>query len=265
MKKVVSCLLSVVLLLALVVAAPKPVQAAASSNSIENGMNLRMATERSLSHVTLAWDYRSDAVGYQVYMKANTLAGDRKYHKIATVKGLTYVTPSLATDTYSFKVRAYAKKNGKTVYSSFSNVKTVDVSLLSYGLFGVGLLQDEKELSDLTTMVGGMKKVSSKSYPDFAAKGNGVSIGLNRSVSYPKPYLFIRVKGNPGFYFGGICCGYSRETALSVSGDEFESYDGGKTFVIGDGSGVNYGTKMVPTYDKNDIITEMVLTIGYSG
>ena len=256
MKKVVSCLLSVVLLLALAVVAPKPVQAAGTS--MENAPTLCVARESTLSHVTLAWSPRDRATGYQVYMKSQSGPDRNKYQKIATVKGVTYVTKSLNADTYSFKVRAYAKKNGKTVYSPFSNVKTVEVSLVDYSV--IGYPQTKEELSAMATMIGGMKKVSSKSYPELAMKGNGVSIGLNRSVRYPDPYVFIRVKGNLGFYVGGIRCGYSRAEALGVSGSEFESTDGGKTF-----SAYHYGFKLVPTYDKNDIITEMVLTVSYSG
>lgn len=261
MKKVVSWLLGVALLLAMAFVTPSEVKAA---YSIENAPFLSTVRESTLSHVTLGWTPREGAVGYQVYMKRN-VGTNAKFRKVATVKGLTYVTESLDSGNYSFKVRAYAKKNGKTVYSPFSSVKTIDTSLVSYGEFGLGYLQDEKELSELVTMVGGMTKKSSKYYPDFFAKGNDVSIGLNRKIGYPKPYLKIKVTGNKGFYFGGICCGQDRTTALAVSGDEFSSYNGGKTFVIGTGSGVYAGFKLVPTYDKNDIITELVFTVRASG
>lgn len=98
----------------------------------------------------------------------------------------------------------------------------------------------------------------------FDQLADGMSdVDLNQKASYPNPYLMIRVKGNRGFWFGGIHCGYDRATALAVSGDELESYDGGKTFRIGDG--VYAGIKIVPTYDKNDVITEMLLTVSPSG
>jgi hypothetical protein len=261
MKKVVSLLLSVALLLALAVVAPKAVMAQyATAYSYENAPFIYVASESSLSHVTLGWTPREGAAGYQVYMKQEKAA---KYQKLATVKKITYVTKSLDSGSYSFKVRAYAKKNGKTVYGPFSSARTVEVSSLSYGTFGLGLLQSEDKLSELMTMVGGMKKVSSASYPTFAAKGNGISIGYNGSARYPNPYFMIRVKGNLGFWFGGIHCGYDRATALAVSGDELYSDDNGKTFKFGEG--VYAGIKVVPTYDKNDVITEMLLTISPSG
>lgn len=263
MKKVVSLLLSVALLLALAFVAPKGVNAAyAAYYSIENATYLNVARESSLSHVTLGWEPRVDAVGYQIYMKQH-IGTNAKFTKLATVKKITYVTKSLDSGSYSFKVRAYAKKNGKTVYGPFSSARTVEVSSLSYGTFGLGLLQSEDKLSELMTMVGGMKKVSSASYPTFAAKGNGISIGYNGSARYPNPYFMIRVKGNLGFWFGGIHCGYDRATALAVSGDELYSDDNGKTFKFGEG--VYAGIKVVPTYDKNDVITEMLLTISPSG
>jgi hypothetical protein len=254
MKKVVSFLLSVALVLALAVAAPKTVKAA---YSISNPPFLAVARESSLSHITVGWTGISDADGYQVYMKRTTAA---KFSKVATVKGLTYVSKSLSTDAYQVKVRAYKKENGKTVYSPFSSVKTVETGLIDYSSFGVGILISEKELPELLTMVGDMKKVSSKAYPTYAAKGNGISVGYKNSGRYPDAYFFMRVKGNLGFYIGGIRCGYDKVTALSVAGD-FSSDDDGKTFYWMS----DRNLKLVPTYNKNGVITEMVLTASYSG
>ncbi|WP_394917354.1 Ig-like domain-containing protein [uncultured Robinsoniella sp.] len=65
---------------------------------------------------------RSD--GFAVYMKA----GKGKYKKVDTVKTTTAVVNKLKKGTtYSFKVRAYVKADGKTYYGKYSNEITFKV------------------------------------------------------------------------------------------------------------------------------------------
>ncbi|MCR5323120.1 MAG: DUF6273 domain-containing protein [Lachnospiraceae bacterium] len=68
-----------------------------------------------------------NAEGYLIYMKSDT---DTKYKKIKTLKkdgtvARSYTVKKLSAGTYSFKVKAYLKSNGKTVKGSYSRVKTV--------------------------------------------------------------------------------------------------------------------------------------------
>lgn len=75
---------------------------------------------------TLSWDKVSRATGYVVYMSTSK---NGTYEKIGTTKGSTvkFVKTNLKSGkTYYFKVRAYTK-NGSTVYSSYSAVKSVKV------------------------------------------------------------------------------------------------------------------------------------------
>ncbi len=65
---------------------------------------------------------RSD--GFAVYMKA----GKGKYKKVDNVKTTTAVVNKLKKGTtYSFKVRAYVKADGKTYYGKYSNEITFKV------------------------------------------------------------------------------------------------------------------------------------------
>ncbi len=67
------------------------------------------------------------ASGYRIYMKAE---GDAKYSKVKTLKKNGTLTRSatitkLKEGTYSFKVKAYSKASGKTVWGKYSKAKTI--------------------------------------------------------------------------------------------------------------------------------------------
>lgn len=77
----------------------------------------------SYDKLRLSWEPLSGVDGYQIY-RATSKSG--KYAKIATVKGASSAT---YTDTgrtcgtrYYYKLRAYKKIGGKTVYSAYSSV-----------------------------------------------------------------------------------------------------------------------------------------------
>lgn len=78
--------------------------------------------------VKLTWEQAKNATGYQIY-KYNEATG--KYKKIKTIKKattLSYTATGLETgNTYKFKIRSYKTKNGKTTYSAYSPVVTVDL------------------------------------------------------------------------------------------------------------------------------------------
>ncbi|MGN1195326.1 MAG: fibronectin type III domain-containing protein [Acutalibacteraceae bacterium] len=77
---------------------------------------------------TLAWNKQTGATGYVIYMATSQ---NGKYSKIATLKGnskVAYTKTGLTKGkTYYFKVAAYTVANGKTLYSSFSSVKSVKI------------------------------------------------------------------------------------------------------------------------------------------
>ena len=80
-------------------------------------------TSASYDKLRLSWEPMSGVDGYQIY-RATSKSG--KYAKIATVKGASSAT---YTDTgrtcgtrYYYKLRAYKKIGGKTVYSKYSTV-----------------------------------------------------------------------------------------------------------------------------------------------
>ena len=97
-------------------AATKPAKPVISVKPGEDGTAVKVtisATER--------------AEGYLIYMKSDI---DTKYKKVKNLKkdgtvARSYTFKKLSAGTYSFKVKAYLKNNGKTVKSSYSKVKTV--------------------------------------------------------------------------------------------------------------------------------------------
>lgn len=98
---------------ALVVAAPKNVT---SSNVTQDAL-------------TLSWDKAADVEGYQVYQyneKTN------KYDLAKTVKTTSCTIQNLNPNKqYAFKVRAYAKADGKTYYSSYTTTYKVKTKALT--------------------------------------------------------------------------------------------------------------------------------------
>lgn len=76
----------------------------------------------SSESAAISWKAVKGAEGYEVYMAQE--GGD--FIRIATTKNNYYNALNLNLyEAYSFKVRSYAKVNGKTVYSSYSSVKDV--------------------------------------------------------------------------------------------------------------------------------------------
>ncbi len=71
--------------------------------------------------VKLTWNKVAGATGYDVYCKT----GKGSYKKLGRVKGTSYTVKGLkAGQTYSFKVKAYKICGGKTVYGTYSNVRS---------------------------------------------------------------------------------------------------------------------------------------------
>ncbi|MCQ4635217.1 fibronectin type III domain-containing protein [Anaerovorax odorimutans] len=74
---------------------------------------------------TVKWSKVAGKTKYQVY-RATKKSG--KYKKVATTKKTSYTNKKLKSKKkYYYKVRAYRKVSGRTVYGSYSKVKSVKV------------------------------------------------------------------------------------------------------------------------------------------
>ncbi len=70
-----------------------------------------------------------NADGYRIYCKSNK---DKSYRKLDTIekdgtKKRKYIAEGLASGLYSFRVKAYSKASGKTVWSGYSRIVKIDV------------------------------------------------------------------------------------------------------------------------------------------
>lgn len=84
--------------------------------------------KKSKSKVTISWKKLTKAQGYEVYRATGTSNKFKCIKKIKSAKTVKYVDKTVKKrKTYKYKVRAFAKKGGKTFYSSFSPVKTIKV------------------------------------------------------------------------------------------------------------------------------------------
>ena len=79
--------------------------------------------EASYKSAVISWNTVKGAEGYEIYM-AQSDSDD--FIRIGTTKNNYFNATKLNLyEVYRFKVRSYAKVNGKTVYSSFSKIKDV--------------------------------------------------------------------------------------------------------------------------------------------
>lgn len=69
------------------------------------------------------WKTVKDIDGYEIYRSTNAKTGFKKI-KTVSQKTKSYTDYLLGVKTYYYKVRAYKKVNGKTIYGSFSQVQS---------------------------------------------------------------------------------------------------------------------------------------------
>ncbi len=76
------------------------------------------STSRTRSTIKLSWSKTTGAKGYTVYKSTD----GKKWTKVASTTGTTYTVKELSKNTtYYFKVKAYSKATGETVYGAFSD------------------------------------------------------------------------------------------------------------------------------------------------
>lgn len=83
---------------------------------------------RTETGITVSWNMPHGAEKYQLYYSEN----GGKFKKLKTTAKTSYTTKKLNTDSkLRFKVRSYAKVNGKTYYSKFSDIVTASEQMVS--------------------------------------------------------------------------------------------------------------------------------------
>lgn len=83
---------------------------------------LTSVVQTDLNIVKVNWSKVSGAKGYVLYYSTN----GRSYKKLTTTTKRNYVHKKLTNNRkYYYKLKSYKKVSGKTVYSKFSNIKTV--------------------------------------------------------------------------------------------------------------------------------------------
>ncbi|MCB6994384.1 hypothetical protein LI177_12935 [bacterium 210820-DFI.6.37] len=116
--------LALVLMMAIIDAATINTYAATKASVFKKAKTTVTLTAGAGS-VTVKWKKVKNAKGYQIYRAASKKG---KYKKVKTVKKastIKFVNKKLKEGkTYYYKVRAYGKFSGKTVYSKFSAVKS---------------------------------------------------------------------------------------------------------------------------------------------
>ena len=99
-------------------AATKPAKPVIKLEILKNGTDVKITIKTT-----------TGATGYKIVMKA---PGQTKYKSVKTLKKdgtavRAYTVKDLSAGEYSFKVKAYTKSGGKTVYGSYSKAKSVTI------------------------------------------------------------------------------------------------------------------------------------------
>ena len=93
--------------------------AAAKAVKPQKIKNLQITTANKSKYLKLTWSAQPAAKGYQVFRSTSGKTGT--YERIAVVKKAAYADKGLKNSTtYYYKVRAYAKQNGNTIYGAFA-------------------------------------------------------------------------------------------------------------------------------------------------
>lgn len=152
----------------------------------------KVKSTTTYNSVKLSWKAVKGSGGYQVY-RATKKNG--KYKKVKTTKSKSWTNKKLTTGkSYYYKVRAYKKQSGKTVYGSFSK-KVKAVPRTKAPKF---TLKSGKRRIRVT-----WKKVKgAHGYRIYRAKSKGGKFNMIKdSHDYIPQYTSIRVFSNHKYYY----------------------------------------------------------------
>ncbi len=120
---------------------------------------LKSVTPTNSKELKITWSKVSGAKGYVLYRKDS----GSKFKKITTVKKTSYVNKKLTNDVkYYYKVKAYTTKNGKKIYSKFSNAKS-KTAIFLYSAEDMY----QKSLKDILNIMGNKFNVKIGSIESF--------------------------------------------------------------------------------------------------
>lgn len=100
---------------------PKPLVKPAVPKKLT--VSVKKKSSASSKKVTLSWKKASGADGYQISVSKK----NRKNFKKFATTSKTKITKKFKKGTFYIKVRSYAKQNGETVYSKYSNIIQVKI------------------------------------------------------------------------------------------------------------------------------------------
>ncbi len=103
------------------------VKAASEDSPAKPAVTIKSAKDDTAVKITISETEGAD--GYRIYMKSPS---DTKYKKIKTLKkdgteARSYTVKNLEPGDYSFRVKAYSKESGSTVWSSYSKGKKIEL------------------------------------------------------------------------------------------------------------------------------------------
>ena len=125
-KKLVAFILAAFMAVGLITTPFSHVDAATATMKTSAKVEGLKVTAKTDTTISLKWNKLKNADGYKLYRSANKEKG---YKELATLKGNNKVAVKIkklkSNKVYYFKVKAYDKVDGKTVYSKFSKVLKV--------------------------------------------------------------------------------------------------------------------------------------------
>lgn len=86
---------------------------------------IKKAKAKSKRRILLLWKKIAGATGYKIYISKHKNRGYKVAASVKKGKLVKYVLGKRAKGKYFIKIRAFIKQGGKTIYSGYSNIKSV--------------------------------------------------------------------------------------------------------------------------------------------
>lgn len=149
------------------------------------------SAKKTASTVTLKWKAVDGAKGYRVYVYKN-----KEWKALKTLKDRTYKVTGLEASTkYKFRVKAYSKKSGKTVWHTASETYSVTTSSKTVKAYRVKNLQKYFSDGDWYIKIKGMKDSNGDKFNYvIAGKGQNLFARYDYSKSNTVEYLYLDSK-----------------------------------------------------------------------